>query len=152
MEAGLIATLASLGCGVAGLIATLITVLRKWLKEKKAKLAARAETAAEKVKTERATLLAERLRIVTDAVSRAVTEVENMKTESNGRIPAKVKRTMGIVMALDECIKADIRDITREELGLLIDSLVGFTKVVNARDKDLIPHGSIDPQHRYDGF
>ena len=137
MESGLIIALSSLGCGAVGLIITLITVARKFLKEKKEKNKARMETEEEKAKTARAVLTAERLRIVTDAVSRAVAEVEKMKAESNGRIPAKIKRTIGVVMALDECIKADIQDVTREELGALVDSLVGFTKVVNAREKDL---------------
>ena len=138
MESGLIITLSSLGCGVVGLIITVITLVKKWLKEKKDKILARAETAEEKDKAEKAKLLAERLKVVTDAVTHAVAEVEKIKAESNGRIPAKIKRTMGIVMALDECIKADIQDVTREELGLLVDSLVGFTKVVNAREKDAI--------------
>ncbi|MCL2860942.1 MAG: hypothetical protein FWE22_00805 [Firmicutes bacterium] len=138
MESGLIIALSSLSCGVIGLMVTLVTIIRKWLKEKKAKLTARAETAEEKMKAENAKLLAERLKVVTDAVAHAVTEVEQMKAETSGRIPAKVKRTMGIVMALDECIKANVQDVTREELGTMVDSLVDFTKTVNARDKDIV--------------
>jgi len=71
-----------------------------------------------------------------------------MKAESSGKIPAKVKRTMGIVMALDKCIKADIQDVTREELGTLVDSLVGFTKVVNARDKIPMQSQEQNIQHK----
>ena len=136
MEIGMIVALSSLGCGVAGLIATLVTIIRKWLKEKKARLAARAEAAAEKVKAGQAALLAHRLKVVTQAVNHAVGEVEKIRAESNGRIPSKIKRAMGIVMALDECIKADVHDVTREELGTLVDTLVGFTKLVNAKDAD----------------
>ena len=138
MDTGLIIAVSSLGCGVVGLIATVVTVVKRLLKEKSEKIAARAETVEEKAKAEKARLLAERLKVVTDAVNHAVAEVEKMKTENSGKIPAKVKRTMGIVMALDECIKADVRDVAREELGLLIDSLVGLTKEVNAREKDAV--------------
>jgi len=139
----LIATLSSLGCGLVGLMVTLVTFVRKFLREKKAKLVARVEIAEEKVKTEKAKLIAERLKVVTDAVTHAVAEVEQMKAQTSGRIPSSVKRTMGIVMALDECIKADIQDVSREELGVMVDSLVDFTKIVNARDKDLNAQSSV---------
>ena len=145
MEVGLIATLSSLGCGAIGLLITVVTFVRKFLREKKAKLAARMEIAEEKIKTEKAKLIAERLKIVTGAVSHAVAEVEQMKAEISGRIPARVKRSMGIVMALDECIKADIQDVTREELGVMVDSLVDFTKVVNAREKDIAKERGSNP-------
>ena len=143
MEVSLIATLSSLGCGLVGLMVTLVTFVRKFLREKKAKLVARVEIAEEKVKTEKAKLIAERLKVVTDAVTHAVAEVEQMKAQTSGRIPSSVKRTMGIVMALDECIKADIQDVSREELGVMVDSLVDFTKIVNARDKDLNAQSSV---------
>ena len=137
MDIGQITVFASLGSAVLGLLVTLITVFKKWLKEKAEKLKARAETVEEKAKVEQAKFMAERLRIITEAVSHAITEVEKIKAEG-GRIPSKVKRTMGIVMALDACIKADVNDVTREELGAMVDSLVGFTKTVNAREKDII--------------
>jgi len=147
MEVGLIATMSSLGCGAIGLLITLVTFVRKFLREKKAKLVARVEIAEEKVKTEKAKLIAERLKVVTDAVSHAVAEVEQMKAQTSGRIPSSVKRTMGIVMALDECIKADIQDVTREELGVMVDSLVDFTKTVNARDKDIVLQHNQKPNY-----
>jgi len=50
MESGLIITLSSLGCGVVGLIITVITLVKKWLKEKKDKILARAEIAEKKIK------------------------------------------------------------------------------------------------------
>ena len=135
---GEIAAYAGLSSAVVGLLITLITFLRKWLKEKKEKIKARLETEKEKNKTEQAIQFAQRLKIVTEAVSHAVAEVEKIKVESSGKIPSKVKRTMGIVMALDECIKANVNDVSREELGALVDSLIDFTKVVNARDKDVV--------------
>jgi hypothetical protein len=134
MEIGTIATFAGLGSAVIGLLVTLITVAKKMAKEKKEKLRARAETEVERLKTQSAQFLAERLKIVTDAVTYAVGEVEKLKTETSGRLPAKVKRTLGIVMALDECLKANVCDVSREELGAMVDSLVGFTKTVNAKE------------------
>ena len=131
-----LAAVLGLVVAAAGLIITVFTTAYAYIKERKGKLKAQEEYCKEREKAKNAALCTTRLRVVMQAVSTAVVAVEQMGKETTGGILSHVKRDMGIVTALDICIKHGIYNASREELGVLIDNIVGYTKCVNGRNKD----------------
>lgn len=112
------------------MITTLIAFVKKFLKERKEKR--KAEIEAQAVK-----MLEKRTRVIAWAVEKAVIKVEAINIEAGNLLSSKAKKDMGIILALDDCIKQSVYDVSHSELGDSIDDFIITNKKVNAREKDL---------------